>query len=227
MEPSRGEATAGARTYDMGLRDRQSAETRRRIVGALVDLINTGDGRPETITVPDVADRAGVSVPTVYRHFKTKDALFEAITTIAFQEFTGDPELPTLDTLPAALHQMFAQMRKHEGFVRATLATDYGREMRRRRRPDRDAMLRSVLDSAARDLPEDRYHALYILIQMLTSGPTYLYLTDKGGYDSDQAADVASWAIRTLIAQAVAETPDQDHPFLRRRPRAVQNQELR
>lgn len=202
--------TDAARSYDMALRDRQTAQTRRRIIDALVDLINTGEGRPEAITIPEVATRAGVSVPTVYRHFKTKDALFEAVTTIAFEEFTGDPELPTLDTLPAAMRAMFEQMRKHEGFVRATLAADFGREFRRRRRPDRDAMIRRVLDSAGVELTESRYHVLYLLIQMLTSGPTYLYLTDKGGYDPGDAAEIASWAVSALIQQAAAERSEVD-----------------
>lgn len=201
---------ATARPYDMALRAQQSAATRRRIVDALVDLINTGEGRPESITVPDVAERAGVSVPTVYRHFQNKDALFEAITSIAFAEFTGDPELPTLGTLPTALRTMFGQMRTHEGFVRATLATDYGREIRKRRRPDRVAFIRNILDSVPGDIPVDRRQALYVLIQLLTSGPTYLYLIDKGGYDSDKAAEIASWAIRTLIDDARSAT-DSDH----------------
>jgi AcrR family transcriptional regulator len=63
----------------MDLRGRQVDETSRRIVAALVALIGENTANPDSISVPDVATRAGVSVATIYRHFGTKDALFGAI----------------------------------------------------------------------------------------------------------------------------------------------------
>ena len=61
---------------------------------------------------------------------------------------------------------------------------------------------RSQKDSIPGQIPAENRHELYALVQLLTSGPTYLYLVDKGGYDSDRAADIASRAIAALIDDA-------------------------
>lgn len=50
--------------------------TRQRIVSAAVDL--HGSVGPANTTVSAIAERAGVTRPTVYRHFPDEQALFEA-----------------------------------------------------------------------------------------------------------------------------------------------------
>src|SRR3954453_2123982 len=53
------------------------AETRRRITTAARELI--GDGGYVAAQVAAVADRAGVAVGTVYRHFPSKSDLFAEV----------------------------------------------------------------------------------------------------------------------------------------------------
>ena len=53
-------------------------DTRTAILRALVDLI-VEEG-PGTISIPQVAARAEVSVRTVYHYFPTKEALFDGLT---------------------------------------------------------------------------------------------------------------------------------------------------
>lgn len=66
----------GSRPYRMGKRAEQVEETRRRIVQATVDLHTTVG--PANTTVSAIAERAGVTRLTVYRHFPEQDALFQA-----------------------------------------------------------------------------------------------------------------------------------------------------
>src|SRR4051812_32741892 len=66
-----------SRTYESPKRAEQAAATRRKILEALVALIT--EERPATISVPQVAKRAGVSVRIVYHHFPNKDALFDGL----------------------------------------------------------------------------------------------------------------------------------------------------
>jgi AcrR family transcriptional regulator len=196
------------RRYDMDLRGRQADETSRRIVAALVALVGENASTPDSISVPDVAKRAGVSVATVYRHFGTKDALFGAIASVAFEEFSGSKDAPRLDTLTDNLQSMFGQMRRHEGFVRATLTQQrFGREVRRRREPDRAAMIASLIESVSDRLSDEQRTGLGVLVRLLTSAPSYLYLTDKGGYQPEDAAALASWAVATLVRAAASEAP--------------------
>ena len=58
---------AKSRTYELKRRAERQEETRRRIVQAAVEL-HTARG-PSRTTVKDVAERAGVTRPTVYAHF--------------------------------------------------------------------------------------------------------------------------------------------------------------
>ena len=59
-------------------RAHQVDETRRRIVAATVDLHGTVG--PANTTVSAIAETAGVTRVTVYRHFPDEDALFAACT---------------------------------------------------------------------------------------------------------------------------------------------------
>ena len=64
------------RKYDMTLRAEQQAETRQRIVAAVVALHR--EVGPAQTTVSAIAERAGVERLTVYRHFADDAALFAA-----------------------------------------------------------------------------------------------------------------------------------------------------
>src|SRR5690348_7608072 len=65
-----------ARKYELRQRADRVEETRRRIVGATVDLHLTRG--PAATQIAEVARRAGVQRRTVYNHFPDDAALFEA-----------------------------------------------------------------------------------------------------------------------------------------------------
>lgn len=64
------------RTYELKRRAERQEETRRRIVDAAVELHSTVG--PSQTTVKAIAERAGVTRPTVYAHFPDDRSLFEA-----------------------------------------------------------------------------------------------------------------------------------------------------
>src|SRR5919198_641775 len=64
------------RKYELKRRAEHQEETRRRIVAAAVEL-HTAVG-PARTSVAAIAERAGVTRPTVYAHFPDADALFRA-----------------------------------------------------------------------------------------------------------------------------------------------------
>jgi AcrR family transcriptional regulator len=67
---------AGSRTYELKRRAERQEETRRRIVAAAVELHTTLG--PSRTTVQAVAEKAGVTRPTVYAHFPDTRSLLEA-----------------------------------------------------------------------------------------------------------------------------------------------------
>ena len=64
------------RTYELKRRAERQEETRRRIVAAAVELHTTLG--PSRTTVQAIAEKAGVTRPTVYAHFPDARSLFEA-----------------------------------------------------------------------------------------------------------------------------------------------------
>ena len=57
-------------------RTARSQRTRSAIVAACIELVEEGDLRP---TAPRVAERAGVSVRSVFQHFDDLEGLFAAV----------------------------------------------------------------------------------------------------------------------------------------------------
>lgn len=64
------------RTYELKQRAERQEETRRRIVDAAVELHSTLG--PSQTTVQAIAERAGVTRPTVYAHFPDARSLLQA-----------------------------------------------------------------------------------------------------------------------------------------------------
>jgi AcrR family transcriptional regulator len=67
---------ARSRTYELKQRAERRRETRRRIVEAAVELHSSVG--PAQTTVSAIAERAGVTRPTVYAHFPEARSLLEA-----------------------------------------------------------------------------------------------------------------------------------------------------
>jgi AcrR family transcriptional regulator len=87
------------RTYTMTSRARGVAETRRRVLDATVDL--HGERLAADISLDDIAERAGVSVQTVLRHFGSRSGLVEAAFAHARSEVEAERRAPVGDVAAA------------------------------------------------------------------------------------------------------------------------------
>ena len=80
------------RTYSKGARAESEAETRNRIVDAVVALHE--EVGPRQTTIKSIAERAGVQRLTVYRHFPTLRELITACSTRWTEQQAPPPQLP-------------------------------------------------------------------------------------------------------------------------------------
>jgi TetR/AcrR family transcriptional regulator, regulator of autoinduction and epiphytic fitness len=81
--------------------------TREAIVDATIALLEDGDLRP---TAPRVAERAGVSVRSVFQHFDDLETLHAAVAErlvdrVSVLVFPVDPDLPLVDRLDRFVRQ--------------------------------------------------------------------------------------------------------------------------
>jgi len=187
----------------MDLRDRQREATREQIIQAVHDVLT--EEHPATISMPQVAERAGLSLRTLYRYFPTKEALLDA----ASETF----EIPAaalggrvrLDNLARYLELQWHGFGESVGAVRAQHVTPAGRAIRARRLPRSRAAVTKALVEEGVQLPARDLEALRDLITALTSSSAYLELVDHLGRDEKDAAKLAAWAVESIIQRAMRE----------------------
>jgi AcrR family transcriptional regulator len=194
-----------SRTYESPTRKAQAEETRIRILRALVDLMV--EERPATISVPQVAKRAGVSVRIVYHYFPSKDALFEglveAIPSLLVQPQDADYAHPTSPAqLAEATPEVFRYLAANRDIFRALRMSEFSEQVEKARSRDRAERTDSALAPLADQLDAHEYKLLHALIGALTSFDGYNALTTVWGLDTADAGEAVSWAVRVLADRA-------------------------
>lgn len=184
----------------MKLRDRQRAQTRESIVNAAAALLVSGD---EALSIPAVADRAGVSIRTVYRYFATKTDLVEAVAHV-------DDPAQTAGAMPAVdgsdLHEWLTRgwsVEVQTPLLRAQLRTASGVDVRRARRRRHRAFAEAVLDDWEVELTDDARRSVADLLLLMTGGAALVELTDVLESSVERATASAAWAVEAILHHAL------------------------
>ena len=186
-----------ARPYESPLRAEQLEQTRRRILQAMADVL--ADETVDEVTVPTVAMRAQVSVRTVYRHFPTKEALFDAFGEWAEEHLRlvlhSYPEtLEGVREMAPALYRMYDERAP---LIRALLSKR-GQDVRARTRRRRLKTFEKAMQEVTGELePAERRQALAV-VYLLVSAPAWQAMRDQWGLDGAEAGRAAAWAVRVL-----------------------------
>lgn len=106
------------RKYEMAARQQAKDATRAAILAAAIETFV--DARSLDITLPAVADRAGVTVKTVLRHFGNRDGLIDAAFAQAYDEVLAERTPPTNDP-DDALRVLIAHYERRGDMVLAVL----------------------------------------------------------------------------------------------------------
>src|SRR4051812_16821733 len=98
------------RPYNNQTRQQLQAELKQRIVEAAVQLHAQKGGLGTTYA--DIAQAAGVSLPTIYKHFPQLDTLFQSCTAHVAQSAPALPleNILSAPDLPSSLHQLVVAM---------------------------------------------------------------------------------------------------------------------
>jgi AcrR family transcriptional regulator len=185
-----------SRPYDSELRAEQADATRRRILDALVRTIGRGVA---ALSIPAVAREAGVSVPTVYRHFKSKAALVAALSPhLVGRTGLMDPDLIEHADLPTIVREMYRRNAGMDAEVRAALASELGQETRRRMMPQRVALARKTLGERLPGVTGDELDRVTRVFLILTSSATMRAFKDYLGMDASHAANDVAFVVEIL-----------------------------
>lgn len=188
---------AASRTYESPLRQEQFERTRNRILGATARVLAATDG---TLSIPAVAREARVSVPTVYRHFRTKEDLLGALGLYFVEKIRLPDRWPpaNLEELREFVVAQAAEYAAAEPALRAVLATEAGRKVRQEFLPRRKRMIAAGLEpllDGVGNRDKARVHDVYLL---LTSSAGYRAARDFLAYSDQELADTIIWVVERL-----------------------------
>jgi len=198
-------SNVAARPYRSGLRAQQAEATRARILDATVRVMADGFA---SVSIPAVAIDAGVSVPTIYRHFRTKRDLLGAVYPHLAHRAGLDDLVPprTVDELRDGARALFNQLESFDDLARAAMASPAAEDARRISMPGRIAVFRRFADSIVPRASEADRDRIARLLVILTTSSSMRTWRDHLGASVDEAADDVDWLVRAAIAAATSSS---------------------
>jgi AcrR family transcriptional regulator len=188
------------RAYSSVLRDGQAEATRTRILEALIRTMASGVAG---LSVPAVARKAEVSIPTIYRHFGSKQGLLDALNPYVIEKGGLTPKMPqTAEQLEPSVRGLFRNLDAMDLTLRAAMASELGNEARRAMMPMRLAMAREYVGRIGPDLSDAELARMANVTLILMSSSAFRAYKDYLGMGPDASATLVSWAIKTLIVGA-------------------------
>lgn len=191
------------REYSSRLREEQAEQTRERILESVAAMLRAGD--LEEISFASVARNAGVSVPTVYRYFPSRDALFEGVQEWLNRELKAPPFPKSWEDLAEGSTAMFAYYENARDIFKTAMVTSLFREVGQANRRRRDRAVAELLSPLTRHLDERRANAIHAMLRLIYGFEGFSFMRERFGSTPEEIAEVVAWATRTLTAQLLAE----------------------
>jgi AcrR family transcriptional regulator len=188
------------------LRAAQAQATQARILEATVTVMARGVA---SVSIPAVAREAGVSVPTVYRHFGTKRNLLAAVFPHVVRRAGLDELVPprSIDELGRGVRALFERIDSAGDLARAAAASPAAEEVRRVDMPARLEMSRRLADSIVPKLTPGDRDRIARLLTILISASALRVWRDHLGSTVEEAASDIDWVISAAIAASRRSKP--------------------
>jgi AcrR family transcriptional regulator len=194
------------------LRDQQRELTRGLILEALAEIM--ASGRFKDFTTQDVAERSGVSLATIYRHFPDRDTLLRE-----FLRWSSDQTLrrgvtfspnstaemgqaardyyAVYEDLPDLSAAMFKVYHAGDPLIDQELAT-----LRR----EKSANYERVLSEACRDVDPETIRILSELLPYLASVRVWYIFREHSDIETAHAGEVVAWVIELVVRALQGDT---------------------
>lgn len=182
---------------EVSLREQHAEATRDRILAAVAGLLERGDA--EELTMPGVADAAGISLRTVYRYYPTREELLEAAGRWIGDDLLRHPYPQTLDEVAELFRVGCRDFDEHPGLVRALALSQLGQRVRGYRRRERLHAISTVLRDEVGDLPEEELRRAEAVLAYLHNILAYTALREESALSGEEIGEALGWAIETLV----------------------------
>jgi TetR/AcrR family transcriptional regulator, cholesterol catabolism regulator len=168
------------------------ADLRTRIVEAFMELLETAS--PTGVSMPAVADRAGISVRTLYRYFPSKDDLQHAAANWLDR---GTGREIDLDNIQHQMRLLWRNLAHELRAVRTQHWSAEGRALRIARLPAARHTVDRALPATIRGA---RRAEVIDLLVAIGSSSMLLELVDRMGHDPEHAAGLVADLIELVVS---------------------------
>ena len=191
-------------TEPRSLRERQAEEVRASLRAAFIGLVLERGGT--AFSLHDVAAAAGVSDRTLYRHYPSREALIEGVTTEEAAELERErrDDVAGMEAMlfsdPDVVADAFELFEKHADLIHALRMLRASGEQNpaaaRRTRLAREQIRDAGIDPDAVD-------QLTALLRLVSGGDAWARMAEPDlGLDARTAGHAAHWAAQVLIRAA-------------------------
>lgn len=195
----RGAAPTG---YSSPVRDKAKEATRARILDALVRVVL--DEGVHCFSVATVAERAGISHRTVYRHFASREELLEALSDAI--DYAGTPaevesrrSTPLVDHARAGAGGLFGALESMRDRATAELIISVALRHNTRGKQQRWAQVQAEVRERFPALPKKEQLAGAAVLRALLSSNTWFHLCVQLGVPADAAVLGVSRAVELVL----------------------------
>lgn len=187
-----------ARGYRSELRAEQARTTRSRILDATLRVMARGLAG---LSIPEVAREAGVSVPTVYRHFGSKDELLASVYPHVARRVGLDtvPDPVSLADVREGVRAYYDRLANYSALDLAAVASPVGDEVRHSTMRHRLERLSRFADSVEPPLGRAERERITRLLAVLTASASLRMWRDHLGSSVDQAAEEIAWVMQAAV----------------------------
>jgi AcrR family transcriptional regulator len=190
------------KTYQSQLRQEHTQQTHDLILEGLIRTMANGI---VTWSIPDVAREAGVSVPTVYRYFRTKKELVQALSVYVLQkagltnmQFPQSPE-----ELISMTRELYIRSEGMSDEFRMASLSELAQEIRKEGSPMRIKIIEDALAPVLYSFNEQDKLYLVRIVLLLTSSAMIRAFKDYLDLTGADAANTVIWAILALTQSTV------------------------
>jgi AcrR family transcriptional regulator len=171
---------------------------------AVAEIIN--EGRILEFSIKEVADRAGVSYGSVYRHFPTRESLLEALYEKASEMMaeTSSGFLQSIEEIPRMARETVGIFEVQGKIVQAFTIALLANNIQPSSRKERDQRIEQLVLERHPELDQIRAREMSAVISHLYSSLTWTTLKGRFGLNGTEAANALNWALHILI-QNIAE----------------------
>jgi AcrR family transcriptional regulator len=180
----------------------QKERTRRRILDMAVALMrNSGE---EAVTIRAVAAEADVTERTVYRHFRSRDALLRSVWRRMW-ELIGSPVSPeTADALVERPRSLFPRLDEQRKLVRAYLHSQQRRLGPRRSNQERQQAMVGCVREELEYLDEPSLRRRAAIASVIAGPYAWEVMQEYWGFSAEEAGNAAAEALEILLNRRLA-----------------------